>query len=371
MPTYIDPLTRTRIDWPARQAGVVTVAGEVGDPLPLKMPITVTFRRRDLIDLLHVKDRVRLICEDQAYLQAHGEEAPPAALIDEQALSGIFLNVADSIAYDLLLRVIWYDVEARSISPFTIIEERGRWVVRYDVEARDIPVRRLQRADRDYQSWAPKPSARWPSVGELPLLRVTYPQRLLHGKNRRTLMEWCTTSGRRGHVALLKALFHTLFPPCLLLCLLYPPKGKAAKAWPLTQHVPLALFMAAKIVTAAHADQSLVTRITRTLKREPEVWEYVDTYAGVSRDPLPVKASAVALVDRAFRSAWGEYNVKQPLLEDPKDVFHHYLSSQTRQRIVYQWQGYTPNEQHQQLIWWTRLLLGSPGQAARVFSLLR
>lgn len=348
MPTYIDPLTGTRIDWPARQAGVVTVAGEVGDPLPFKMPITVTFRRRDLIDLLHVKDRVRLICEDQAYLKAHGEEAPPAPLIDEQALSGIFLNVADSIAYDLLLRVVWYDVEAR-----------------------DISMRRLQRADRDYQSWAPKPSARWPSVGELPLLRVTYPHRLLHGKNRCKLMEWCTTSGRRGHVTLMKALFRTLFPPCLFLRLLYPPKGKAAKAWPLTQHVPLALFMAAKIVTAAQANQPFVTRIERTLRSEPDVWEYVDPYVGKSRLPLQVKAIAVALVDRAFRSAWGVYKVKPPLAFDPKDVFRHYLSGQSRQRSVYQWRGYTSNEQRQRLIWWTRLLLGSPGQAARVFSLLR
>lgn len=351
MPTYIDPLTRTRIDWPARQAGVVTVTGEVGDPLPFKMPITVTFRRRDLTDLLQIKDRAHVIRQDQVYLQASGEEAPPAALIDEQALSGIFLNVADSIAYDLLLRVVWYDVETR------------------DIGARSL--RRFQRADRDYQSWAPKPSARWPSVGELPLLRVTYPQRLLHGKNRHKLMEWCTTSGRRGHVTLMKALFRTLFPSCLFLRLLYPPKGKTAKAWPLTQYVPLALFMAAEIVTAAQANQSHVTRIERTLRSEPDVWEYVDHYAGVSRHPLPVKASAVALVDRAFRSAWGEYKVKPPLSFDPKDVFHHYLSSQTRQRIVYQWKGYTTNEQHQQLIWWTRLLLGSSSQAARVFSLLR
>lgn len=361
MPTFTDPLTGTRIDWDARQDSVVTVTGEVGAPLPftVSVPLTVKFRRRDLAALLHVEDRARLICEDQARLRASGEEALPAALIDEQALSGIFLNVADSIAYDLLERVVWYDIEARDIL--------------------HRPMRRFQRVDRGYTSWVPKPLSTLPSAGELPLLRVSYPQWLFHGKHRARLTGWFEAEGARGRVTLGQALFHALFPLPLLLRLLYPPRGKTAKAWPLLQYLPLALFMAARIVEGAQDNQSLVTRITRTLKDESEadVWEYVSVYARVSRRLLPVKATAVALIDRAFRrdarkDAWAKYKVKRLFeFESPQAVFHHYLFSREHQRIDYQWRGYTAKEQLEQLVEWARLLLGPPGQAARKFGLLR
>lgn len=360
MPTRTDPLTGSRIMWDARRTSVVTVVGEVGPPLPLRerVPLAVKFRRRDLTTLLHTgEDRARLRRDDQERVRESGEDPPPLSLIDEQALSGIFFNVATTIAHDLTNRAIWYDSETRDIF--------------------HRPMRRFQRVDRDRVSWAPMPQTMRPACGELPLVCVVYPGWLFDKKHRPLLESWIVESGPGGHVALTSAVFRAMFPVRLLRHLLTPPRGKTARAWPLLERVPVALFMAREIIGHARGDRRLDARIAHALKEEKEHVEYVDSHARGSRAPRPVKATAVALVDRAFwrdatEDAWTKYRVKRPVdFETPQEVFSHYLHRLERHRILYIWKGLTSDDQRREIKRWTSRLLGPPGQAARDFSLLR
>jgi hypothetical protein len=216
-----------------------------------------------------------------------------------------------------------------------------------------------------------------PSCGELPLVCVVYPRWLFDKKHRLLLESWVVESGPGGHVALTSAVFRAMFPVRLLLRLLTPPRGKTARAWPLLDCVPVALFMARVIIGSARGDRRLDDRIERVLEEEKDRFEYVDNHARVSQAPRPVKATAVALVDRAFgcdakEDAWTKYRVKRPMYFDtPQEVFSHYLPRHERHRILYIWNGCTSDDQRREIKRWTGRLLGPPGQATRDFSLLR
>jgi hypothetical protein len=203
------------------------------------------------------------------------------------------------------------------------------------------------------------------------------PQWLFDKKHRALLESWFVESGPRGRVDLARAIFRAMFPVRLLMRLLNPARGKTAKAWPLLDYVPVALFIATQIIEEAKRDRKLDAQIERVLKEDKDRFEYVDNHARVSRAPRPVKATAVALVDRAFRrdakkDAWTKYRVKRPVdFETPQHVFHHYLPRHERHRIFYIWKGCTSDDQRRETKRWADRLLGSSGQAAIDFGLLR
>lgn len=333
MSTFIDPFTSTKIQRPPRKSGRVTITGKlVPDPeslvpFPCELPLRVTFQRQDLTEAL------------RAPLWQGPADKNDRSLGQDR----FFRTVTGGIVTALANTASFYPMDADDLSTFRKQEFRL---------TPSVPISK----DRTFRYC------------------VTVPQWLFGGDGHQVKRFFEQNGSFTG---LTSELHFTLFPPNVQRLLLCSPRGRKANAKPLLECVPVALFLATQIIKQAVLDPMLDAKIAGVLKEAPDLAEYVSHYAGVSRAPRPVKATAAALVNQGFqrnaeRDAWVRYGVKRLLeFESPKEVFRHHLSGATRRRVILIWRAFTPEEQRMMCTQWAAWLLGPPGQAALALGFLR
>lgn len=330
MPTLIDPFTSTKIQWLPGKCGRVTITGtlvpdpESPVPFPCTLPLRVTFQRQDLTEAL----------SSPLWRDPSGRPSDPVRPLGQDYF---FHTVAGGIVTALANLASLYSMDARDFSTFR-------------KQKFSLSLSALISEDRTFR------------------YRVTVPQWLFAGYGsqvKKFFRQDGSFTGLRIELSFL------LFPPHLRGYLIRPPRGRKARGWPLRDCLPAALFFARHLVVdKAAGDPSLMKRFIEVLEGDQACLDYIGPGAD-SLQALSQKRTVLALVDRAFRGAWGRYDVKALMKYAlPKEVFDQYFYGQRRAHVMQAWKKFNKHGQEQVTIFWFGLLLGPPGQAARDFCLL-
>lgn len=98
------------------------------------------------------------------------------------------------------------------------------------------------------------------------------------------------------------------------------PRGTALQTWPVRRALPLAFDLAREMVRAAEHDESLGDRLAEALEGDATCAAYRKRYNVT--DEQQAMAAAVALVERAFRGAWGR--LRSPITMTPQNALRRY-----------------------------------------------
>lgn len=320
MPTLVDPFTSTKIQWPPRKSGRITITGKlVPDPespvpFPFEFPLQVTFPRDQIVAALRSP-----IWHDQ--------------------MGRLYDAVAGSIVTMLANTAFLYRPDARDLSTF-----RKRTVM---LRACGPPIDET----RNF------------------VCRVAVPQWLFGGYDRQ-LKQFFKQDG--SFTGLNIELSFLLFPPNLRGYLIKPPRGRKARGWPLYDCLPAALHFAGRfIVDRELATRRRQARLSEILYEDDHCLKYVSRFEAMP-EQTKQQAAIVALVDWTFRGAWDRYGVKA-LMEYvlPKEVFDQYLYGAPRVCVKRDWKQFSPDIQQRVTTLWIDRLLGAPGQAAKDFGLIK